>query len=266
MARKAKTTSKELENEKVTTRGARRVSAKNPRKNESTGKPKRGKADSVESDGGDGDGLSDAYKSEIEGEESDLVLLDSDGLDDSDFETSAKGGQKRKRGFGNTKASPKKKAGSAVSSPKKAKGNTVKKRKKPSSDDEEEEELEDGLEIVGTVVEAPKTGRVPPGQISQNTFNFLRQLQDPKYNDRIWFKLHEPVFRQAEKEWKDFIDVFTLLLTETDPQIPVLPPNDVSHRIYRDVRFSNDKTPYKSNFSASFSRSGRKGIFAACVC
>jgi uncharacterized protein (DUF2461 family) len=30
------------------------------------------------------------------------------------------------------------------------------------------------------------------------------------------------------------------------------------------VRFSNDKTPYKQGFSASFSRSGRKGIFAHC--
>jgi hypothetical protein len=30
------------------------------------------------------------------------------------------------------------------------------------------------------------------------------------------------------------------------------------------VRFSNDKTPYKRGFSASFSRSGRKGIFACC--
>lgn len=32
------------------------------------------------------------------------------------------------------------------------------------------------------------------------------------------------------------------------------------------IRFSNDKTPYKTGFSASFSRSGRKGIFAACEC
>lgn len=74
----------------------------------------------------------------------------------------------------------------------------------------------------------------------------------------------EPVFRLAEKEWKDFVEEFTLALTEVDPQIPVLPPNDVVHRIYRDVRFSNDKTPYKTYFSASFSRTGRKGPFAHC--
>lgn len=94
----------------------------------------------------------------------------------------------------------------------------------------------------------------------------------------------EPVFRQAEKEWKAFIEVFTDHVVDADPQIPHLPPRDVIHRIYRDVsglqcpdpaliahclpptkvRFSNDKTPYKTNFAASFSRSGRKGIFAHC--
>ena len=46
----------------------------------------------------------------------------------------------------------------------------------------------------------------------------------------------EPVYRLAEKEWKDFIDAFTPLLVEVDPQIPHLPPKDVIHRIYRDVR------------------------------
>ena len=45
----------------------------------------------------------------------------------------------------------------------------------------------------------------------------------------------EPVFRQAEKEWKAFIEVFTDNISEVDPQIPHLPPKDVIHRIYRDV-------------------------------
>ena len=49
------------------------------------------------------------------------------------------------------------------------------------------------------------------------------------------FKLHEPVYRQAEKEWKDFIDKFTELMLEADPQIPFLPAKDVVHRIYRDA-------------------------------
>lgn len=43
------------------------------------------------------------------------------------------------------------------------------------------------------------------------------------------------MFRQAEKEWKAFIEVFTDHIAEADPQIPHLPPRDVVHRIYRDV-------------------------------
>jgi hypothetical protein len=49
-----------------------------------------------------------------------------------------------------------------------------------------EVELEEGQEVVGVVVKAPKTGLVPPGEISQNTFNFLGKLNDPKCNNRAW--------------------------------------------------------------------------------
>jgi len=47
--------------------------------------------------------------------------------------------------------------------------------------------------------------------------------------------LKEPVYRVAEKEWKDFVESFTDVLTEVDSQIPHLPPKDLIHRIYRDV-------------------------------
>jgi hypothetical protein len=46
----------------------------------------------------------------------------------------------------------------------------------------------------------------------------------------------EPIYRQAEQEWKDFIEEFTPLLTSADSQMPTLPSKDVIHRIYRDVR------------------------------
>ncbi|KAK0195941.1 hypothetical protein F5146DRAFT_1133384 [Armillaria mellea] len=150
--------------------------------------------------------------------------------------------------------------------PKKKKKSPKKKRKIASDEDEGSDlDLEEGQQIVGVVIDAPKTGQVPPGQVSQNTLDFLAQLQKPECNDREWFKLHERVFRQAEKEWKDFVEAFTDKLSEVDGEIPPLPPKDVIHRIYRDIRFSNDKTPYKKNLSASFSRSGRKGTFAACI-
>jgi hypothetical protein len=50
----------------------------------------------------------------------------------------------------------------------------------------------------------------------------------------------EPVYRVAEKEWKAFLESFTDLLIDVDPQIPHLPPKDVIHRIYRDVKIVYD--------------------------
>ncbi|KAG8968518.1 hypothetical protein FRC03_007169 [Tulasnella sp. 419] len=189
--------------------------------------------------------------------ESEPETLKSDDLDDDDTPSS----KKRKRSSP-TKQSQKKQA----SSPRKrgvAKG-AAKKRKVANNDEDafSDVSVEEGQEIVGRIVQAPKEGRVPPGRISQNTFNFLGQLADPECNDREWFKLHEPVYRLAEKEWVDFIDTLVPKIAEVDDQLPHLPAKDVIHRIYRDIRFSNDKTPYKTNFSASMSRSGRKGVFA----
>ncbi|KAI0252866.1 hypothetical protein BJV78DRAFT_1199596 [Lactifluus subvellereus] len=187
-------------------------------------------------------GASDAYQ---DSDEDDVKSLHSDALDDdSDRGTNVRV-RKRKR------TSPVKPRASKDSSSHK------RSRKTAASDDEggEDPGLKEGQEVVGRIVQAPTTGQVPPGQISQNTFNFLWQLRKPECND-------QPVFRLAESEFKLFIEKLTDLFTEVDPQIPPLPPKDVIYRIYRDIRFSNDKTPYKTNFSATFSRSGRKGIFA----
>ncbi|KZT59965.1 hypothetical protein CALCODRAFT_515678 [Calocera cornea HHB12733] len=181
----------------------------------------------------------DNYKDDDE-EDEDTAL--SDALDDSDFEEKA------------AKKSSKPKPKGKTNSRSPAKSSPTKRRKSGDK--------LDGLEIVGDVVEAPKTGRVAPGLISQNTLEFLDHMKDPSCNDREWFRLHEPVYRLAEQEWKDFIEHMLEKVSEVDDEVPPLPPKDVIHRIYRDIRFSNDKTPYKRGFSATFSRSGRKGIFA----
>lgn len=179
-------------------------------------------------------------------------VYDSDALDDESDEYDDQD---------NEDVKPKSKKQSA-----RAKTNPRKRKAKVDEDEEDysddNEYLKDGQMVVGKVVQAPTTGLVPAGQISQNTMKFLNHLKDPKCNDREWFRLHEPVYRVAEQEWKDFVEAFTDVLVEVDPQVPHLPPKDMIHRIYRDVRFSNDKTPYKRGFSATLSRGGRKGIFA----
>ncbi|KAG8744110.1 hypothetical protein FRC10_010791 [Ceratobasidium sp. 414] len=214
----------------------------------------------------------DLDESEAEVAALETMVVGSDALDDeSDFgphkiaeraasASPTKKGAKRESGRKSTGASASGPKGAGTTRGRKSVGKAVK--KKDSRSEDEDVSDEDGPVIVGRIVKAPETGRVPPGQISQNTLDFLMNLQDPAKNDREWFKLHEPVFRLAEKEWVAFVEAWVAMLVEVDDEIPPLPPKDVIHRIYRDMRFSNDKTPYKRNFSASTSRSGRKGIFA----
>ncbi|KAF2850997.1 hypothetical protein T440DRAFT_529753 [Plenodomus tracheiphilus IPT5] len=81
-------------------------------------------------------------------------------------------------------------------------------------------------------------------------------------NDRQWLKLHDPDFRVAFQDFSTFIEKVSDKIIEADETIPELPVKDVIFRIYRDVRFSKDPTPYKTHFSAAWSRTGRKGPYA----
>lgn len=69
-------------------------------------------------------------------------------------------------------------------------------------------------------------------------------------------------FRQAEKDFQSFVGELSPIVSEKDTTIPELPIKDVIYRIYRDIRFSPDKTPYKSYFAVTWSRTGRKGPYA----
>ncbi|KAL9004198.1 MAG: hypothetical protein Q9188_002971 [Gyalolechia gomerana] len=75
--------------------------------------------------------------------------------------------------------------------------------------------------------------------------------------------VHDADYRQSKKDFDAFVEKMTEKLTEIDETIPELPPKDLTFRIYRDIRFSSDPTPYKTHFSAAWSRTGRKGPYAA---
>ncbi|KAL4073996.1 hypothetical protein J3A83DRAFT_4232830 [Scleroderma citrinum] len=221
------------------------------------------------------------YESDVSSEKS----LHSDNIDEEFVHTSL--GKRRRPPSPSARTKSSKAKSEDRVAPREKQGKKLRTREKKRSKTQEECEehssdidLKEGQEVVGKVVQAPKTGWAPKGQISQHTLDFLNELRNPDCNDRAWFKLHgilphqglsksliggvEPIYRQCETEFREFIQVFSEVLVGADPQIPPLPPKDVIHRIYRDIRFSNDKTPYKTGLSASFSRSGRKGIFAFC--
>jgi len=83
--------------------------------------------------------------------------------------------------------------------------------------------------------------------ISKKAFTFLKQLE--KNNNRDWFNAHKPEFKAIEADVKLFFNGLLENLQEHDA-IEKLK----MFRIYRDVRFSKNKTPYKTHFGGSFNR------------
>ena len=119
-----------------------------------------------------------------------------------------------------------------------------------------------GQEVFIKLPKAREAGKTPykDDTIHPNTLLFLKDLR--KNNDREWLKFHDADYRQSKNDFDTFIEKLTEKLIEKDETIPELPAKDVVFRIYRDVRFSSDPTPYKAYFSAAWSRTGRKGPYA----
>ncbi len=94
----------------------------------------------------------------------------------------------------------------------------------------------------------------------QNVLNFLKKLQEN--NSREWFDFHRDLYFQAKADFEKFTAEIIQGISGFDPEISGLQPKECIFRIYRDIRFSKDKTPYKNNFGASINKGGRKGFYA----
>ena len=96
--------------------------------------------------------------------------------------------------------------------------------------------------------------------LEPQTLKFLASLK--KNNNKTWFDAHRQQYEAAKIDFKNFIQLVIEDLLRPDTNIAGLIANDCLFRINRDIRFSNDKTPYKSNMGASIKRGGRKSGFA----
>lgn len=93
--------------------------------------------------------------------------------------------------------------------------------------------------------------------ITQNTLDFLQELR--QNNNREWFEAHRPDYEIAWQNTKDFVGALIKALAKVDPYIHAdIMVSKCLFRIYRDTRFSKDKTPYKQWFGAGISTAGRK--------
>ncbi len=90
----------------------------------------------------------------------------------------------------------------------------------------------------------------------KDILDFLRELS--ANNNREWFAEHKEWYQRCYARFVEFSAEYIRRLTEMDPSLAVLQPKDCIWRIYRDVRFSHDKRPYKEWFGV-FPASGVHG-------
>jgi uncharacterized protein (TIGR02453 family) len=86
--------------------------------------------------------------------------------------------------------------------------------------------------------------------------DFLSQLT--VNNNRDWFQQNKAWYEKSRKEVEVFVSEMITTISAIDPALQTPAMKDCIFRIFRDVRFGADKSPYKTNFGAFIARGGRK--------
>ncbi len=84
---------------------------------------------------------------------------------------------------------------------------------------------------------------------------FLEELS--RNNQRDWFQTNKPRYEALRKNFTEDVQQLINRIALFDPEIAGLQAKDCLFRIYRDIRFSPDKTPYKTHFGAYIAAGGR---------
>jgi uncharacterized protein (TIGR02453 family) len=92
-----------------------------------------------------------------------------------------------------------------------------------------------------------------------STLQFLHLLR--KNNNREWFNQNKSLYEDAKRDFEHLVDTLIALIQGFDPRIVNLTTKQTTFRIYRDIRFSKDKTPYKQHFGSYIAPGGRKSIY-----
>lgn len=92
--------------------------------------------------------------------------------------------------------------------------------------------------------------------LQATTLKFLKNLS--KNNSKEWFDAQKPAYQDAKADFESIVQQLIDGLSRQDAEVADLQVKDCVFRIYKDVRFSKDKTPYKTNMGAAFSPGGRK--------
>lgn len=96
--------------------------------------------------------------------------------------------------------------------------------------------------------------------LQASTLKFLKDLK--KNNNKPWFDAHRDAYEKARADFEQFIQAVLDKHSKNDPDLQELTAKKCMFRINRDVRFSKDKSPYKTNFGASMDKGGKKSGLA----
>jgi uncharacterized protein (TIGR02453 family) len=86
-------------------------------------------------------------------------------------------------------------------------------------------------------------------------FDFLSSLK--KHNNRAWFEENRAAYELARERFESFVDQVIHEYGKSE-DLGGITARDCVMRIYRDIRFSKDKSPYKTNMSATIAPGGKK--------
>lgn len=92
--------------------------------------------------------------------------------------------------------------------------------------------------------------------LQASTIRFLKELK--KNNNKAWFDTNRKLYEAAKADYASLIEAILEATTKFDPTIAGLTAKNCMFRINRDVRFSKDKSPYKSNMGAYMNAGGKK--------
>jgi uncharacterized protein (TIGR02453 family) len=92
--------------------------------------------------------------------------------------------------------------------------------------------------------------------LAKETVDFLKKLD--KNNNRDWFNANKDAFIKGNDNIIAVTGELIDRVAKFDPEVAGIEPKSCVFRIYRDVRFSKDKSPYKTNLGAFIAPGGRK--------
>jgi uncharacterized protein (TIGR02453 family) len=93
-------------------------------------------------------------------------------------------------------------------------------------------------------------------QIKKSTLDFLLKIKSN--NNREWLEKNRKLYDDSKENFRAMVQAIIDKISDFEPIIKGLEASSCIFRINRDIRFSHDKSPYKTNFGAFIVRGGRK--------